>query len=173
MRGSRWIALSGCLLAVVAGAGFQRSKSDTKKNQEQPITVYAADLDGKVRVLSSLDEQLGTLLTIRGEMVEAEYMSGNKVPPKPEERIRVFEVGDRKLAQPTVIALTPKWFSPEKPPAPGTRVELIGYQTGEFAGLSTGEAKYLETHGGIPATFGWHFAVEFVVLEHHELAPTP
>lgn len=172
MRGLRWIAGSVVVMAVAAGAGFQRAKKD--KAADEPVTVYAEDLDGKVLVLSSLDEELGTLLTVRGEMVEADYLSRNKVPPKPEERIRVFEVGDRKLAQPTVIALTPKWFGRGNPPAPGSRFELIGYQTGKFAGLSRGKSDWLEsTHRGIPASFGWHFAVEFVVLEFHELPAAP
>jgi len=172
MRGLQWIAASAVVMAVAAGAGFQRAKNE--KGDEQPITVYAHDLGKQVRVVSSLDEELGTLLTVRGEMVEADYLSRNKAPPKPEERIRVVEVSDRKLAQPTVIALTPKWFGRGNPPAPGTRFELIGYQTGKFAGLSRGKSDWLEsTHRPIPASFGWHFAVEFVVLEFHELPAAP
>jgi hypothetical protein len=170
MKGSRWILFGAAAVSLLVGAGFQRAKKGDEK-AEAKATVYAHELGKDVVVLSSLDEPLGSLLTLRGEMVEADYMSRNKVPPKPEERFRVFEVNERKLEMPVVIALMPKWFSARKPPAPSTRFEMVGYQTGEFAGMSPASAELYRRNGGMPASFGWHFSVEFIVKDHRELKP--
>lgn len=173
MRGSRWIAGSVVVMAVVAGAGFQRAKSDDAK--EPAVIVRGGALGASVQVLGRLDEPLGTLVTVRGRMV-AKQPNEKGVDIK--RMFEVLQVGDRTLAEPRTIDLSYEWYG-EKPVAPGTPLELIGFETGGFYGISAAEYEWQDDprnrrgDPGMRQDYRWHFDITFHVLQYDQLPAAP
>ncbi len=145
--------------------GSQKTKAKTKA----PIaTVRGGALGNSIQVHGRLDEPLGSLLTIRGNMID-EHQS----KPKLENMFEVRQVGERELDEPVVIELESRWRK-ENPIASGTRLELIGYERGGFAGLAPAENQWRndarnKRPGGPPQSKGWHFEISFSVLQFDEL----
>ncbi|MEX2119901.1 MAG: hypothetical protein WD847_09935 [Pirellulales bacterium] len=152
------------IVALPAGGERQRPKAIA--------SVRAVDLGDTIEVLGKLDRPLGTLLTVQGEMVEADFGKGAKAVD-PEEYVRVRQVGDRTLDEPAVLWLGSRWAE-RKVPKPGTALELIGYETGSFSGIAPAEDEWSrdprnERGSRIRADRGFHFSVGFDVLQYKEL----
>lgn len=173
MRGSRWIAGSVVVMAVVAGAGFQRAKIDDAK--EPAVIVRGGALGTSVQVLGRLDEPLGTLVTVRGRMAtEKPNTKGDDIRLM----FEVFQVGDHMLQKPLPLDLSYKWYG-EKPVAPGTPLELIGFETGGFYGISAAEYEWQDdprnrrSGPGMRQDYRWHFDITFHVLQYDQLPAAP
>ncbi len=170
MKGSRWyLTVAIGLVALTVGAGFQNA--ETKRKDRPNVTVRGGALGSSVEVLGLLDAPLGTLLTLRGNMLaERPNRKGVDV----ERTFEVRQVDDRVLDRPIAIELTYRWNGETKV-APGEKLELIGYETGGFSGIAPaemdwqGDARNLHDGPGMRQDYGWHFSIDFDVLQFDKL----
>ena len=158
-------------LCTVAAAFLVAIVALPAGGKQQPrktiASVRAADLGDTIEVLGKLDQPLGRLLTVRGEMVEADFGKREK-GVDPEEYVRVRQVGDRTLDEPAIIWLGDSWAG-KTVPKPGTALALIGYETGAFRGLPPAELEWANKRdSGVRADREFHFSLTFEVLEYQE-----
>lgn len=168
MKRSRFVLPILGIVAILSSAGFFAAG---KAEPKEPIAmVRGGALGHSIQVLGKLDEPLGTLLTLRGNFMKVAIGKG----ADPDRMFEVQQVGDRVLTEPVVINLGYRWYG-ETPIAPGTRLELIGYERGGFSGIAPAENDWQDDPrnrhegSGIPQARGWHFLITFRVLQFDEL----
>lgn len=174
MKRSRmtWAVVAAVALLFVFYSFQAIGSQKTKAKTNGPVaTVRGGALGNSIQVLGELDEPLGMLLTLRGNMLAEET---HRKGVSADETFIVHQVGDRTLSEPIEIDLGYRWHGKDEPVAPGTRLELIGYERGGFAGIAPAENQWRNDARnkkpvGPPQSKGWHFEISFVVLQFDEL----
>jgi len=144
------------LIALAASIIPQVVVASDGKLPEGPV-VKIDDLNIRGAVIGVLGVPLGKVVTIEGEVVD-----GTKLRAKALDGLALFQVrlvNGQKLTELPVIRF--RWFTTAEAKKLNGRVQLVGYETGQFVGVPGEAFLHIEP----VATEGFHFESSFVILK--------
>ncbi len=151
------VAIIGIGLLTAFAAVYAFAEPSTSKEKKPPILLAELHERG---VEGRLGVSFGTIVEVSGVVVE--NRSRMKADSGEPFFLRVDEVNARKLKTPQLYASTAMPLIREDPALKvGEEFHCIGYERGSFRGSPDGEFDSIESY----ATQGFHFAVDFVVLQ--------
>lgn len=145
----------GGLLSVASGA-------------YHTITIVShAEVTSRLEITGRFGQPLGRIISIEGNVI-----GENEQPWKGRDTsktaVLVGKINDHMLKRPVMVEC-----SLRDVPQAGSKVRLKGFETGGFSGMSDDVVAWHKSRYGVPQARGWHFAVEFIVLEPSQAPPPP